>query len=446
MIRHSFHLTIAIGCFLPAYVTGCGGSRTEPKSGAEASDSGGSIPRVVVGSPKRESLRVTTTQPGKIEAFEETPLYSKVSGYVDEIAADIGDRVEKDQVLARIAVPELLDELQQKKALRDQAEAEVRQSESSVKASKAALATAQAKVREAEASIARTDADLVKWKSEHGRISELAAGGSVTRKLVDEALNSFRAAEAGQKEAAARIDSAKAAVQEAEANVEKSKSDVAAAGARLKVAEANLARTETLVSFTEIRAPFAGCVTHRNIDTGHYVQPVGSGSVKPLLVVARTDRVRIFIDVPETEAQRADRNDKATIRIQAHRGEKIEGTVARTSWALDTSNRSLRVEIDLDNKDGKLRPGMYATAEVVLEENADALTIPTTAVMREGDADYVHCVEAGKVARRPVRLGMKTGGRVEVVEGVSSTDSVVLANTASLKDGEAVETAIADKR
>ncbi|MCC7421410.1 MAG: efflux RND transporter periplasmic adaptor subunit [Planctomycetaceae bacterium] len=428
-------------CSLLALLSGCGQSssegvvRADPKSNA-------AVPRVAAGSPKRETLRLSTTQPGKIEAFEETPLYAKVSGYVDEITVDIGDRVEKGQVLVRISVPELLDEREQKKALRDQADAEVKQSEATAKAVAASLATAQAKVREAEATVARADADYARWKSEHTRISELAGGGSVTRKLVDEALNSFRAAEAGQKEAAARIDSAKAAVQEAEANIDKAKSDVVAAQARLRVAEANLARTETLVSFTEIKAPFDGCVTLRHVDTGHYVQPAGGGTAKSLLVVARTDRVRVFVDVPESDAQHVDKNDAATVTVQALRGASIQGSVARTSWSLDTSNRSLRVEIDFDNDQSRLRPGMYATAQIILDEHAEVLTVPATAIVRDGDSTSVCLVHEGKVKRKPVRLGMKQGDRIEVMEGLSPDDVIVLTGAGSLQDGQSV--AIAD--
>lgn len=425
-----------------ALFAGCHSSNAEPsKSSADAP-----IPRVKTANPKREPLRIVTTQPGRIEAYEEAPLFPKVAGYIEALPVDIGDRVKHGDVLVRIAVPELLDELAQKKALRDQAEAEVGQSDAGVRAAEAALATAEAKGRESKAGIARADSDAARSKAEHARITELAAGGSVTRKLVDEALNTLRASEAAQQEAAARVQSTEAAVREAQANVDKAKSDVTAAGARLKVAEANLARTQTLVSYLEIKAPFDGCVTARHVDTGHYVQPATGTNAKPVMVVARTDRVRIFVDVPENEAQYADKDDKATITVQALRGEKFTGTVARTSWALDEANRTLRVEVHPDNHEGRLRPGMYATTEIVLADRAETLTIPASAVVRTGDSPCVCAVEDGKIVRKPVQLGLRSGPRIEVLEGLDVNDTIVIAEAAALKDGATVEPVSAEAK
>src|SRR5690606_30580440 len=118
-------------------------------------------------------------------------------------------------------------------------------------------------------------------KSEHERMTDLAASGSVTRKLLDEALNALTAAEAAKQEAAARVSSAKAGVAEAEANREKARSDHAAAEARVAVAESNLAAVRTMLAYTELRAPFDGVVTQRNVDVGHMTRP---GDNKPLLV------------------------------------------------------------------------------------------------------------------------------------------------------------------
>lgn len=429
---------VAIACLFS--VMGCQPTTVAPVTQAKGAAAAAPAPvRVKVVTATQETVRITTSQPGRIEAFEETPLYSKVAGYIEAVPVDIGDRVKSKDVLVRVLAPELLDDLKQKEALRDQADAEIKQSEAAVRAAEAALVTAEAKKRESEAGIARAEADHKRWKAEHARITELAEGGSVTRKLLDETLNSFRAAEAARSEASARVESAGAGVAEAKANVEKSEADVIAARAKRKVADANVDRAATLAGYLEIKAPFDGCVTHRNVLTGHYVQPVSGGTSKPLMVVAVTDRVRIFIDVPEADAQYADRDDRATVTVQALGGQKIEGKVARTSWALDTANRSLRVEIDLDNREGRLRPGMYATAEIVLEEKVSAVTVPTSAVAREGTSAYVFSVQNEKVARRAVVTGIRSGNRIEIREGVEPSETIVVSDVSSLKDGEPVQ-------
>ena len=127
---------------------------------------------------------------------------------------------------------------------------------------------------------------------------------------MDESLNQLRAADAARQEAEANVKSAEAFLQAAHANIQKSQADLAAAGARQKVADANLAQAKTMLAYSEIKAPFNGVVTQRNVDTGHYVHPVTSSMTEPLLVVAQTNQVRVFVDVPEMEAPLVDAGDK----------------------------------------------------------------------------------------------------------------------------------------
>jgi RND family efflux transporter MFP subunit len=337
-----------------------------------------------------------------------------------------------------IDVPEMQDDVAQKEALLRQAEAEVRQAQAAIRAAEAAAVTAKAKVQEMEAGIERTDADIRRWRAEHNRVSELASSGSVTRKLVDETLSQFQAAEASRQEALARVVSAKAALQQSQANVESAQADEGAATARRGVAEANLARTKTLLSYTQIRAPYDGIITRRNVDTGHYVQPA-AGSSQPLLVVCRADTVRIFVDVPELEAGMVNKDDAALINLQAIGGKEVQGKVTRTSWDLNPANRSLRTEIDVENPELLLRPGMFASVNILLEERSDALTLPVTAIVRDATGDYCCQVVSGRIQRMPLVLGLRVGKEIEVLSGLQGTEDVVLLRADALKDGEPVE-------
>jgi RND family efflux transporter MFP subunit len=397
------------------------------------------VDRVTAGPPARKTLKRFTTQPGKIEAFEETPLYAKVSGYVDKVLVDIGDRVKKDQILATLWVPELTDQLQQKEALVAQAEAEVKQAEAAIRAAEAAAATAAARVQESQAGIKRSEAEYERWKAESNRINELAASGSVTRKIADETLNQFRAADAARQEAQARVDSAKAALNESQANVENAKADLAAAAARRRVAEANLSQAKTMVNYTQITAPYDGVITRRAIDTRHFVQPPAGDGAMPLLVICAADTVRVFVDVPEMEAPLVDLKDAAAIQLQSLPGVEIQGEVTRTSWDLDPANRSLRVEIDIPNSEGQLRPGMYATASILLAERKEVLTLPVTAMVRDGREAFCYRVESGRVYRTPIQLGLRVGNEVEIVSGLKGNETVVLLRADSLKEAQAVE-------
>jgi RND family efflux transporter MFP subunit len=404
--------------------------------------------------PERKTLAQTTTQPGRIEPFEQTPLFARIEGYVGKTRtivgkddkkdkkpiADIGDVVKEGEVLAEVLVPEMEEEVKQKQALLDQAKAGEEQAAKSVLVAQKSAESASARVAEAKAGVLRAESDYAFWKAEHTRISELAASGSVTKKLVEEKLSQLKAAEAGQQVARAKVDSATAALAEAEANVGKAKADEAAAKARAKVAQADLDHTRALLAYATIRAPFDGVITQRNVDTGHFVRPP-QGGAKPLFVLARNDIVRVVVEIPEKDAALIHVGSKANIHIGALGADRIKGEVKRTAWALDLATRTLRAEIDLPNKDNLLRPGLYATVQVTLKERPDALVIPFKAVVHDKDKGKTYCcrVDNGKIVREEITLGLRAGDEVEVLSGISESHQIVRDNAAALKHGQAVE-------
>ena len=434
--RTTFYLLL-VSALLPV-LTGCNEATVAQQPATAQTSPAAGVTRVTAGKPERKVLKRTTVQPGRIQAYEETPLHPKITGYVEDVRVDIGDRVKKGDTLITIWAPEMKDDVKQREALLRQAEAEVRQAHAAVRAAQAGAVTAQAKVQEAEAGTTRTEADIQRWKSEHARISELASGGSVTRKVLDETLSQLRAAEASRQEVLARVESAKAGLSQSAANVESAEADAGAAEARQGVAEANLARAKTLLAYTEIRAPYDAIITRRHVDTGHYVQPAAAGS-QPLLVLCRAEVVRIFVDVPELEAAMVDRDDPVQVTLQALGGKTVQGKVTRTTWDLEPSNRSLRTEIDLQNTDLQLRPGMFATATILLAERDEVITLPITAVVRNGADAYCCQVVSSRIQRTPLVLGLRSGKEIEILSGLSGDEMVVLLRPETLQDGQAVE-------
>lgn len=418
---------------------------------AAKSDSGdrisvSAVDRVTAGPPLRQTLRLYTEQPGRVAAFEQTPMFSKLAGYVEEVLVDIGDRVKAGQVLLTLSVPEYQDQLEQKRGLLAQAEAEVQQAEAALVAVEAAANSAKAMVAQAEASIGRAEGDFARWESERNRIEQLVNTGSVTAKLGDETLNQFRAAEAAKKEAVATVESAKARLQEAEANTNKSKSDIVASKAKVRVAQANVSQAETMMGYTQLMAPFDGIITNRSADTGHYVQPANAANSQPLLTVASSGKIRVFVDIPEMEASLItagydddQAGDIATIRSQSLKDVVIEGRVTRSSWSLDAMNRSLTAEIDLPNESGDLLPGSFATVSILLEQRDDVLTLPITAIIRDGQETRCCVVVDGEIEYRPIELGLRSGPDIEITSGLDESENVVLKSAASLMAGQRVE-------
>jgi membrane fusion protein (multidrug efflux system) len=161
-----------------------------------------------------------------------------------------------------------------------------------------------------------------------------------------------------------------------------------------------------------------------------------------LFVVTRSDKVRVAVDIPELEAPlvtAGEMADTALIRVQALNIPQFSGTVSRTSWSLDGTNRSLRVEIDLPNDEGLLRPGMFANVTILLDTASDALVIPATAVIREDQKAYCAKIVGGKIERVPVELGLRSGAEIVVRRGLSESDTIVLVRPELLKPGDAVE-------
>ena len=438
MRPHAFRL---IAVLLVYNVSGC----DQPLQTSAKNSSGAPTPdivRVAILKPERMTIRRTTEQPGQILAVETTPIHARIGGYVKLVAVNIGDRVKAGQHLAELDVPEVDAEARQKVAAVEQAQADRSQAEAAITVAKSAVVTAQAKAAEVQATTRRTVADVLRWDAEAARIEQLARESAVTGSLRDETRSKLEAARAAADEARAHILSAEAALEEARSALEKSKADSASSTAKIKVAKADQSRVEAMLSFSKINAPFDGVVTRRHVDPGHLTIPGGTG--EPLFVVDRTEVVSVEVAVPEAESALVEPGDPAKIRIQSLSGRELSGKVARTSWALDQGTRSLRVEIDLPNEDGSLRPGMYAYTTIAAAERPDVLTLPLTSIVRETGKVYCVVAEEGKARRRPVRLGLSDGIRIEILEGIAAGDSVI-ASGAELAEGQVIQPLSQDK-
>jgi HlyD family secretion protein len=423
---------LAIAVVLATGLGGCSRS-TEKKAGHSAQ----AVMRVEVVKPERHTVQRSVGEPGQLVAFETTPIHAKIAGYVRKINTHIGYDIKKGEVLAELYVPELEAELRQEEATVEQAVARKAQAEAAVKVALAVVGSSEAKLAEVQAGVKRSEADLARWQQEFRRIEQLFNERAQTGTLLDETRSKLRSSEATRDEVRAQVKSAEAAVAEARASLDRARSDVVAAASSIDVAREDVRRVGALLGYTRIEAPFDGIITRRNVDTGHLTRP--GSDAPPLFIAARTDVVTIVVDIPETYSTEVDKGDRATVKLQAMKGRTVEGTVTRTAWALDPKTRTIRVEIDIPNPGGILRPGLYAYATVIVEEHKDVLTIPTTAVLPEKDKASCFVVAGGKAVRRAIKTGLNDGTRTEVISGLEGSEAVVKAGAASLVDDQPVE-------
>jgi RND family efflux transporter MFP subunit len=411
--------------------------------------------------PEKRSVARWVEQPGAVFAFEEAPLVARIPGYMKTVAddpdkkdrpphdrkIDTGSRVKTGQPLAEIAVPELADEARQKQAAVVQTEREADLAREAVGVADAEVAAAAAAVKEAAAGVKRAEADVTRWTSEAARVEKLAAGKVTEDQNVFEARRQVAAAEAARDEATARVAAAEAIVKKWQAQRRKATADVGAAGAKVAVAQADAARAESLLGYAKLTAPFDGVITRRAVDPGHLVRPERG---EPLFVVARIDVVRVRVDVPEADAALVAPGAEAKLDIPAAGG-PVTGTVARVSWSLEPTARTLRAEVDLPNPDRKYRPGMYVAARIGVPQPA-TWTLPAAAVVKQGEQTVCFLVKDGKAVRTVVKAGRTDGKVTEVPKKLGppeadwTGDEVVIAeNAAGLADGQSVTVAAPPK-
>ncbi len=393
--------------------------------------------QVEVVSPHEGGLARTTTQPGSVIPDKAANLFAKVAGYLKEQSVDIGSPVKEGDVLAVIDVPELHKEVERSEAALDQAKAAVKQAQARVVTAEAEWKASVAIIEQYKASVEDAEASLSFRKKVFERLQNLAVvQKAVDMKLVDEKEEQKHAAEAALTSAHASVLGAEAQASAAKAKIEQAKADLEDAKARVEVADAQLQKDRVLADYTTIRSPYTGIITERFYWPGDFVQSRDQGATTPMLIVQKTDVMRVKVQVPDADVPFTNPGDEAAIHIDALPGKDFKGKVSRVAGAEDSETRTMRVEIDLSNKERLLRDGMYGKVTIQLEKPSKGLTVPSAALAGElEDGQATLYVARGGIAKKlKVRIGADDGIRTEVLSGLEPDDEVILTR-GSVADG-----------
>ncbi len=357
-------------------------------------------PTVRLLQPRERNIVRVVGQPSFIEAYERTSIYPKLAGYIEKWNVDIGDKVKKDDPLAILFIPELVQLYGTKNATVGLDKERVALANEVVRVATADVEAAKARVEEAKAELNSYQAEVNRWDSEVRRLEREVNRGIVTPQDLLQATNRLKASTASKDAANATIMRAESEQLSREATLAKAKVDVRVAEADLKVATSDWKRVGALVGYMTLPAPFDGVIVSRNANTWDFVLPttgdpsadpniphLAPGGAAPVYVVDRTDVVRIFVDIPEQDANYVNIGTKAAVLVKAYRDRPIQGSVTRTSWALNTKSRTLRAEIDLDNPGSQLLPGMYAYGKVIINR-PDVRALPVAALMHLDDGTF----------------------------------------------------------
>jgi RND family efflux transporter MFP subunit len=380
--------TIGVG------LASCSGGHSE---GVQASG-----PAVTVGVTKvvKKSLGRQITLSSELVPFQEIDVYAKESGYVKKLLVDYGTHVKTDQVMAILEIPELEAQLQE-----DQAE----------------IKNAANQVNRAQHELSRYQAQYNALHLQYTRLNGVfqSQPGIVAQQEVDDAQGKDLAA-------SSQVDAGQAALE--------------AAQSQMAVAKAKLSHDQSLFDYSKITAPFPGVVTDRYANLGTLVQ-AGTGSstqAMPIVRLSQDDLFRLVIPVPESYVRYIHIGDHVDVHVPSL-NRTFPGKVARFSVDVREDTRTMHTEVDVSNPQRVLLPGLYAEAELNLEQEHDVPTIPIQALNHEGEKTTVLLVDGNGVLQdRAVQVGLETASDVEISSGLSPGEQVVVSDRSGLKAGEKV--------
>lgn len=329
----------------------------------------GSSPALLPASsdPGGQAGHRSATLEGIVEPSETVEVVPDVAGHIGRMAVDIGSAVHRGDVLGEIESPALKLRAARARAALQQATARVVAAKCGVRVADQAVRTARAELQASQAGLTQVEATASVRRRQAARIAELVERGALQDRVGEEEQARVHGDEASEQAARARVAIVQASLASAEAKCDAARAAVAEMEEGLHLAELELEEARIRLEACRIRSPIDGIVTRRRHHVGEFVRPATGEASAPLFTVVRTGTVRVVAQVPEHESARVDVGDPARFRLVALPDREYQGAVSRTAYAEDPATHTMRVEIDLNNEDGRLRPGRRGTIRIELE-------------------------------------------------------------------------------
>ena len=375
--------TLSLVLVFGLLLSGCSSSM-EPQP--QASQAAGDKPpqQVITVLVESQKLDTTATLPAQIEPYEAVDIYPKVTGFLETIRVDRGSRVKAGEVIIRLSAPELV-------AQRTQAEASLHSAESQLAAARAKLA------------------------SDRGTYLHLEAAAKTPGVVAG---NDLLVAE--------QTTAADSALVEAASN-------------NVQGARDSLRSVTQLESYLEIRAPFEGVVTQRNLHPGALVGPAsGQSGAQPIVRIESIGRLRVVVPVPEAYAAGVQEGQQVTFRVPAYPDRTFHAPIARISHDINQQTQTMQVELDFHNTGAQIIPGSFTSVEWPIHRSYATLFVPSSAVATDLQRTFVIRVREGKAEWVDVKTGVMMNGKTEVFGDLQPSDIVVRNATDSLLNGSRV--------
>jgi RND family efflux transporter MFP subunit len=372
-------------------------------SGSSAVTDAAAIPAARVATAKRGDIAHVLTLAGQFQAYQVVDVHPKVSGYMKRINVDIGDIVHQGETLAVLEVPEL-------KAQLEQTSFELKQSQEEI-------TRAQHEIKSAEALSSALHAGSERLKS-----ASATRPGLIAQQELDDA-------QAKDLSSQAQVDSARSAM--------------AAAQQHAEAARADKERVEALENYTTVTSPLSGVVVWRYADTGALIQGGTNSNNQdlPIVRISQSGLLRLRIPVPEDDVRFVHDGDLLTVRVDAI-GRSLTGKIVRFTRDVNFETRTMETEVDVDNKDLSIAPGMYANTLLQLASVKNVTTIPIEALVLNRQQQVVYALDsANRVHMRAVEVGLEGSKLAEIKTGLSPGDRVIVGGQDKYRENEEVTAA-----
>lgn len=427
------------------FIASCSGSSAKNTNANTAANSRPTTVDVTTAAATLQNVPTYFEATGSLASDAQTDVAPSVGGKIVEVNFDIGTYVQKGAVLVRLDDRDARIRLEQAQAQVGQAQSQVRQAQANVEQSIAALRQTQARLNvkdgevfniETFSQVRSINAQLELAERELRRAERLLETGDISRSIYDQR-KSQRDALLGQlSEARSNAAVAVKAIDTARAQVGTARAAVGISQAAVASAQTQVDQARKTITDAVVYAPISGYVSERVADLGEFISP-NTPNAKVATIV-RTSVLRMRIDVPEQNVGQVKVGQGISLQTSAYPERNFAGTVVRIAPSVNVTSRTLTVEAEVENGDGLLKPGQFATVRLTQGTPKPTVMIPTTAVKTEGDINKVFVVKEGRAEERLVKLGVLENDLIEVQQGVQEGESVAVSNLGQIYDGVSV--------
>jgi RND family efflux transporter MFP subunit len=429
--------------FLSILVTGCGGGSQAAVNVNTANAN--ALPTIVDVTAAQAVVRQIPTYfeaTGNLASDAQTDVAPAVGGKIVSVNFDIGSYVQQGSVLVRIDDRDARIRLEQAQAQVQQAQAGVRQAQANVEQARASVRQTQARLglRDGEtfdietfSQVRATRAQLDLAEKELARNERLLESGDVSRSIVDQRRAQRDQLRAQLDEARSTAAVAVSAIRTAQSQVDTALAAVRTAQAQVDAAQTQTQTAQKAIADAVVYAPISGYVSERTADVGEF-----AATTSKVATIVRTSVLRMRIDVPEQNVGQVKIGQGISLQTSAYPDRNFAGRVVRISPSLNATSRTLIVEAEVENGEGLLKPGQFATVRIAQSAGKPAVMVPAAAVKAEGDTNSVFVIKDGRAEQRIVKLGFLENDLIEIQQGVQENEMVVVSGVNQVYDGVAV--------